>query len=105
MRPPPRRQMAVFDRFQRVLSVIPGNQRLVLDGTRDCGLAGLAGCQRGACGALQNSCFSKTCGKRLAPRPGPGPLQDMCSSVGVAREESERARSHETTHSTCPGPV
>ena len=26
-------QMAVFDRFRRVLSVIPGNQRLVLDGT------------------------------------------------------------------------
>ena len=26
-------QMAVFDRFRRVLSVIPGDQRLVLDGT------------------------------------------------------------------------
>ena len=45
-------QMAVFDRFRRVLSVIPGNQRLVLDGTRACGLAGLAGGQRKARGAL-----------------------------------------------------
>ena len=45
-------QMAVFDRFRRVLSVIPGNQRLVLDGTRACGLAGLAGGQREARGAL-----------------------------------------------------
>ena len=45
-------QMAVFDRFRRVLSVIPGDQRLVLDGTRACGLAGLAGGQREARGAL-----------------------------------------------------
>ena len=45
-------QTAVFDRFRRVLSVIPGDQRLVLDGTRPCGLAGLAGGQREARGAL-----------------------------------------------------
>ena len=45
-------QMAVFDRFRLVISVIPGDQRLVLDGTRACGSAGLAGCQWEACGAL-----------------------------------------------------
>ena len=45
-------QMAVFDRFRLVMSVIPGDQRLVLDGTRACGLAGLAGGQREARGAL-----------------------------------------------------
>ena len=44
-------QMAVFDRFRRVLSVIPGDQRLVLDGTRACGSSGLAGGQGDVRGA------------------------------------------------------